>query len=136
MKKLIFALLILGLPPIEQAKAVENNDRYKKYLYSCASEGKPDRTDYLWYRYPTKDHKKRDKKDNGQVDLIWEDIGGAHSVAIKYWHKGKHAKTVITDDNGGETIKKLKNGKKYHFKVRGISNCGKGKWSKELVVYP
>lgn len=135
MKKLyiisIACLSLLMFPSISSAKT----EKYQTSLYNC-DLGKPDKTEYLWYRYPTEKKPKRDKKDNNKVHLIWEDIGRAHSIEIKITKKGKHVKTIVTNDDAQHVIKGLKNSKKYTFKIRGISNCGKGHWSTSLKVFP
>lgn len=135
MRKFTLSLVVLVACLLPQVSSAET-PKYKRSLYVCSDVGKPGKPGWLWYRYPVKGHSDRDKRDNGKVVLIWEDVGRAHSVKIKYWRKGKKAKTVIHDDNAKTTIGNLKNGKKYHFKLKGISNCGEGPYSKELVVFP
>lgn len=136
MKTICSTLVLCGIMTVFLVSpAAAKQQKYEVSLYDC-SQGKPDRTDYLWYRYPTKQKPYRDKKDNGKVHLIWEDVGQAHSVRIKVTRKGKFIKNVITDDDAQVVIGGLKNGKRYTFKLQGISNCGKGPWSKSLKVYP
>ena len=110
-----------------------HNDKVTKY--DCTLVSKPSKPDWVWYRYPTKKHPKRDAYDNGKIHLIWEDSYRAHVVEIKYRAVGSSKwKTKKTGDDAQHVFKNLKNGKFYEFKVRGISNCGKGSWQTSTKI--
>lgn len=108
-----------------------HHDYGKAQNYNCALVSKPQKPDWVWYRYPTKKSQKRDAYNNGKVKLIWEDSFRAHKVEYRYRIVGtKKWKTKETDDDGSQTVKNLINGKLYEFEVRGVSNCGKSEWGK------
>lgn len=113
-----------------QKEHVKNN-----VPYNCSITKKPDTPKWVWYRYPSKKHPKRDAYNNGKVHLIWEDSDRAHEVEIVIW-SGSHKKKITTADDAEVKVKKLKNGKEYRVKVRGISNCGKSGWSDTAKVKP
>lgn len=125
----IFAAMYI--PAMPASAAVKHVD----LQYNCSVTGKPDAPKWVWYRYPTKKHPKRDKYNNGKVKLIWEDSDAAHKVEIVIWSKS-HKKKITTADDAKTTIKHLKNHRTYKVKIRGVSNCGKGKWSKTVKVRP
>jgi hypothetical protein len=100
--------------------------------YNCAVVKKPSKPDWVWYRYPSAKHPKRDAYNNRKVDLIWEDSYRAHRVEIRYRVLGtKKWKKIETADDASVTVKKLKNGVRYEFQVRGVSNCGKSGWQSD-----
>lgn len=100
--------------------------------YNCAVTKKPSTPDYVWYKYPSAKHPKRDAWNNGRVQLIWEDSFRAHEVEIRYRQVGtKKWRYKNTPDDASKWFYGLKNGVQYQFEVRGTSNCGKSKWRSE-----
>lgn len=126
---LVFAVAIaVGAYMTPEADAASKSDT----KYNCAVTKKPSQPDWVWYRYPSEKHPKRDAYNNGRVHIIWEDSYRAHRVEIRYRIVGtKKWKTIETWDDASTKIGKLKNGVRYEFQVRGVSNCGKSKWQSE-----
>lgn len=132
MKQLI-AVLVLGaflMPGVASAKSSPGGTHFKNNPpYDCSVTKKPSTPKWLT---GTKKEKPNDK----QVTLTWDDSDRAHDVVIKYWYSGSSVKEKKTGDDSREKMKKLKNGKLYSFQVRGYSNCGKSGWSKVFKMTP
>lgn len=125
MKSLILLVLVfLAVPSLANARSLSESKAAK---YNCAVVGKPGKID--WVKVRPSD------LNNGRVILRFDDSHRAHVVRIKYWYKDKK-KSVVVKDDGWHVFDKLKNGKKYRFKIRGESNCGNGKWSETVSTMP
>lgn len=140
MKKLIILVLALGvslsLAQGAEAKTLQTYHKKGNKPYNCEITKAPARPKWVWYRYPDPKHPTRDAYGNGKVHLIWEDSDRAHQVEIRYSRSGGKKKTEKTADDAQAIVKGLKNGKKYTFQVRGVSNCGTGKWSNPVRILP
>lgn len=122
----ILIILALALFPITaSAKAGGGGTHFDNNPpYDCSTTKKPATPKWVT---GIKSEKLGDK----MITLTWADSNRAHDVEIKYG-----SKTKKTADDSREKIKKLKNGKVYSFKVRGVSNCGKSDWSKTYKAQP
>jgi hypothetical protein len=128
--KTIILILILLVPSVSFAKTGGGGVHFKENPpYDCSVTEKPSAPKWVVKA-------KKDKLGDKRVVLTWDDSKRAHDVEIQYWYSGGKVKTKKTGDDSREKIKKLKNGKVYNFKIRGYSNCGKGKWSKTYSVMP
>ena len=128
MKALIVIIIsVIILTPFNVEARSSNQGKHSKNnsQYDCSKTNKPSAPKWLDQR------KKNEKVGNGKIELIWEDADRAHDVEIK-WSKG----TKRTADDGDWTFKGLKNTRTYSFKIRGVSNCGKSKWTKTFVATP
>lgn len=85
--------------------------------YDCSITGSPQKINWI---------KKGDKSGNKQIKLKWFDSKDAHDVEIDII--GKDIRVV--PDDGTQVIKKLKKNKNYQIRMRGISNCGEGEWTR------
>lgn len=134
--KLLFWTIALGAIAFGVWSASKAEAASKPSLnYDCSIVKKPSKPDWVWYRYPTIKHPSRDAYNNGKVLLIWEDSYRAHKVEIRYRIAGtKKWKYITTDDDASTWVKKLKNGVRYEFQVRGTSNCGKSGWQSESRI--
>lgn len=121
-----YLLLIALLFPITvSAKGSGGGVHFKENpLYDCSVTKKPETPKWVTGI-------KKEKLGDKQITLTWDDSKRAHDVEIKI--NGKIKKSA---DDSREKIKKLKNGKMYTFQVRGISNCGKSKWSPTYKALP
>lgn len=97
-------------------------------LYNCSATKKPETPKWVTGI-------KKERLNNKAVTITWDDSKRAHEVEIRYKAGGKW-KTKTTGDDSRQEIKKLKNGKLYSFQVRGVSNCGKSKWSPTYKALP
>jgi hypothetical protein len=123
MKKIIITLLLI-FPLFAFARAGGGGVHFKNNPpYDCSITKKPSTPKWLTGI-------KKEKLNDGQITLTWEDSDQAHDVEIKY------TKTKKTGDDSREVIKGLKNGKVYTFQVRGVSNCGRSGWSKKYKALP
>lgn len=74
---------------------------------------------------------KKEKLGDKQITITWDDSKRAHDVEIRI-----NGDTKKSADDSRQKIKNLKNGKMYTFQVRGVSNCGKSKWSPIYKALP
>lgn len=126
---LLIAMIAFLIPTSVQAKASGGvHDYGKEQKYRCSEHGKPGKISYL-------KQVKLDNPNDRMVYLKWKDSFRAHKVEISYTD-GITTKVIKTDDDSKQKILGLTNGKNYSFKIRGTSNCGKGKWSKIFMVKP
>lgn len=93
-------------------------------LYNCSTTKKPETPKWLTGI-------KKEKPGDKQITITWDDSKRAHDVEIKI-----NGKTKKSADDSRQKIKNLKNGKMYTFQVRGVSNCGKSKWSPTYKALP
>ena len=137
MKKIsIITLAFLVVVPcgVSAKATLSKNDKigeHEKMEYLCETTPNPGKVGYV-------DVKPSDIN-NGRVILRFGDSSNAHKVRIKLWYKShgkKKSQNLMTGDNGWVVINGLKNGKRYSFKIQGISNCGRGKWSETVKTYP
>jgi hypothetical protein len=98
--------------------------------YNCGVVGKPGNIKRL------EQGRKKDGLNNGQIRLRWSDSLYAHRVEIEWGMVGGKKQALKTGDDGRHVFTKLVNNKPYEFKMRGKSNCGKGKWSKTYQFLP
>jgi len=118
-------VIILLFPSVALARDGGGGVHFKNNPpYDCSVTKKPSTPKWLTGI-------KKEKLGDKMITLTWEDSSRAHEVEIKYGSKNK-----TTADDSREKIKKLKNGNKYTFRVRGISNCGKSDWSKPYIATP
>lgn len=131
----VLVVSVLALPTQSASAYTLQKEHRGNPTYDCSVTKKPEAPRWVWYRYPSKNHKKRDAYNNGKVHLIWEDSDRAHEVDIVLW-SGSHKKKLRTADDAEVIVKNLKNNRVYKVKVRGVSNCGKSDWSKVAEVKP
>lgn len=118
-------LIALLFPMTVSAKGSGGGVHFDKNpLYDCSVTKKPETPKWLTGI-------KKEKVGDKQITITWDDSKRAHDIEIKI--NGKIKKSA---DDSREKIKKLKNGKMYAFQVRGISNCGKSKWSPIYKALP
>ncbi len=122
---------LLGLPNFADARSSNQGKHLKNNPpYDCSVTKKPSEPKWVDQRM------KKEAFGNRRIDLIWEDADRAHDVEIKWGKVGGSTKTKKTGDDGDQKFKELKNGQKYQFKVRGVSNCGKSGWTKWYTFLP
>lgn len=122
----VLFIILLFFPYISYAKGAGGGTHYynRSENYDCSLTPKPGKIKWVA-------GSKKDKKGDNVIILTWEDSYKAHNVEI--YINGKKKKTA---DDAREKIKNLENGKTYSFKVRGVSNCGKGSLSKTYKAQP
>lgn len=118
MKYLILLLLILPVS-VSASQGVHHDNKEK---YNCSLSGKPGKIGWV-------KNSKNDALGNGILKLRWKDSMKAHKVEISL-----NGRIVKTEDDGKKTITGLKG--KQDVKIRGTSNCGKGKWTKTYSFLP
>lgn len=118
LKQVKYSIVALGIFLIPQSvSATQSVHHDYNEPYDCLITGNPQ--DIQWV-------KKGDKSGNKQIKLKWYDSKDAHDVEIEIAGKG----TRIVPDDGIQVIKKLKKGKNYEIRMRGVSNCGEGNWTR------
>lgn len=124
MKYLLLAIIFL-LPISVSAKASGGGKHLKNNLpYDCSITKNPETPKWVTGI-------KKEKAFDKQITITWDDSKRAHDVEIKI-----NGKTKKSEDDSRQRIKNLKNGKVYTFQVRGVSNCGKSKWSPIYKALP
>lgn len=127
MKYLI--LIALLIPFSASAKSSGGGVHFDENpLYNCSVTKKPENPKWVTGI-------KKERLNNKSVTITWDDSKRAHDVEIRF-KSGDSWKTKKTGDDSRQEIKNLKNGKMYSFQVRGISNCGKSKWSPIYKALP
>ena len=125
MKKLLIILIAIAVPSSVDAKGSGGGVHFEENpLYNCSVAKKPETPHWITGI-------KKEKLNDRMVTLTWDDSKRAHDVEIKI-----NGKTKKSADDSREKIKNLKNGKVYSFQVRGVSNCGKSKWSPIYKALP
>ncbi len=74
---------------------------------------------------------KASKTTTSYIKLTWKKVTGAEGYKVSYSTDGKKWKTVKTDKTS-LTVKKLKTGQSYRFKVRATAGSNQGAWSSVL----
>ena len=115
MKKLLFFIALLLFPSVSLA-STQNVHHDFNIPYDCKITGLPQ--DIKWI-------KKADKAGNNQIKLKWYDSKDAHDIELEM-----NGLVRIIPDDGTQVVKKLKKNKSYKFRMRGVSNCGEGAWTK------
>jgi hypothetical protein len=110
---LILALLFV---PLSVHGSTQNVHHDFNLPYDCSITSSPQ--NILWI-------KKGDKSGNKQIKLKWYDSKDAHDIEMEF-----NDKTSIIPDDGTQTVKGLKKNKKYQVRMRGVSNCGEGEWTR------
>ena len=119
MKYIILVAVFLFAPLTASATQSVHHDFNEPY--DCNITGNPQ---------PIKWIKKGDKSGNKQIKLKWFDSNDAHEVEIEIVGRD----TRIVPDDGTQVIKKLKKNKKYEIRMRGVSNCGEGEWTRYYSI--
>ena len=133
MKTIITSLVLATLValPASAGKDTKQSDHSNNNApYDCEITKKPGTVKFVQQSLT------KDKKGNGIIKISWYDSARAHDVEIKWGETGKSTKTKKVADNDGQSFKGLNNAKTYSFSVRGVSNCGKGSWSKVYKFIP
>lgn len=115
MKYIILVAVIL-FTPLTAFGATQTIHHDYNEPYDCKITGAPQ---------PIKWIKKGDRSGNKQIKLKWFDSNDAHEVEMEF----NGVSTIIPDD-GTQVVKKLKKNKKYQVRMRGVSNCGIGDWTR------
>lgn len=110
-----YLLLVIFLVP-NLAFATQSVHHDFNEPYDCTITGNPQ---------PIKWIKKTDRSGNKQFSIKWFDSNDAHDVELEY-----NGKVRMIPDDGKQTIKKLKKNKTYEVRMRGVSNCGEGEWTR------
>lgn len=119
MMKFILIALMLFLPvTVSASQGVHHNNKEK---YNCSVAGKPGKIKKVRIA--------SDAVGNGVLKLRWTDSLKAHQVQISL-----NGRILKTEDDGKKTITGLRG--MQEVKVRGASNCGKGKWTKLYRFLP
>lgn len=114
MKKFLIAIVLFF--PATAFAGTQNVHHENNPPYNCEVTPAPGSIGWV---------KKDDKSGNKQIRLKWRDSYKAHDVEIEY-----SGKVITVPDDGKQLIKKLKKNKSYQFRMRGVSNCGQGEWTK------
>lgn len=127
MKKILVSLIVVAVltPTVASAKNGGGGTHFDKNVpYDCSVTKNPGTPKWLTGI-------KKEKLNDKMVTLTWADSNRAHDVEIKI-----NGKTKKSADDSRQKIKNLKNGRMYTFQVRGVSNCGKSKWSPTYKALP
>lgn len=108
-------ITILSLAPIS-VSATQSVHHDVNLPYDCTITGLPQ--DIQWI-------KKGDKSGNKQIKLKWYDSKDAHDVEVEI-----DGQVQTIPDDGTQTIKGFKKNSYHLFRMRGVSNCGEGNWTK------
>lgn len=118
--KYLLILLVLFTPVVVHG-STQNVHHDFNLPYDCSITGAPQNIAWI---------KKGDKSGNKQIKLKWSDSKDAHDVEIDII--GRDTRTV--PDDGTQVIKKLKKNKSYQIRMRGVSNCGEGEWTRYYSI--
>lgn len=113
---ILVAVFLIGLSPSMASARTQSVHHDFNEPYDCSITGAPQ---------PIKWIKKGDKAGNKQIKLKWFDSNDAHDIEMEF-----NGKTTFIPDDGTQTVKKLKKNKKYQVRMRGVSNCGEGEWTR------
>lgn len=119
MKTLLICLFLLFPVTVSASQGVHHKNNEK---YNCSVDGKPGKISAVKLA-------KGDVVGNGILKLRWKDSLKAHAVEISL-----NGRIFKTEDDGKKTVTNLRGTQE--VKVRGTSNCGKGKWSKVYKALP
>lgn len=123
MKYLLLIAILLPMPVL--AKSSGGGVHFDENPnYNCSTTKRPETPKWITGI-------KKEKLGDKQITITWDDSKRAHDVEIKI-----NGKTKKSEDDSRQKIKNLKNGKVYTFQVRGVSNCGKSKWSPTYKALP
>jgi hypothetical protein len=119
MKTLIFTIFLLCPISVSASQGVHHNNDEK---YDCSVANKPSKVSWIKFS-------KNDAVGNGILKFTWKDSAKAHEIQLSL-----NGKTRNTADDGKYTLKNVKG--LQSVKIRGVSNCGKGSWSKVFKAQP